>query len=396
VPRLLLLAIVIAAEVAPQCGTSSTSPSTPGSSAASNVQPVVVNGGPNNDYINGLFTTVTVCVPGQSTCQTIGGVLVDTGSVGLRIVSSVLTLSLPQQTASIGGGPLVECAQFQDGFTWGPVRTADIRLAGKQANSVPIQVVGESAFSTIPSQCSSTGSAQNTVADLGANGVLGVGFYREDCGQACASVGSSNPGAYYSCPSAGCAVTSVTAARQLQNPVWMFSGDNNGLVIQLPSVPAGGTTTISGSMIFGISTQSNNALGSARVLTADASGNFTTIFNGQSYGDSFIDSGSNGTFFLDTATTGLPICSDSKDFYCPARTQSFSATQRGTNGATSAIAFSVGNAGAIPSRFAAASELAGPNVGAFDWGLPFFYGRTIFVAIEGQGAPGGAAPYWAY
>jgi hypothetical protein len=191
-------------------------------------------------------------------------------------------------------------------------------------------------------------------------------------------------------------VTPVASARQLQNPVWMFSGDNNGVAIQLASVPAGGTTTVSGSLIFGIATQSNNALGSARVFTADASGNFTTIFNGKSYADSFLDSGSNGIFFLDSATTGLPGCSDSTEFYCPTRTQSFSATHRGTNGATTAVSFGVGNADAIPSRFAASAELAGPNPGNFDWGLPFFFGRTVFVAIEGQGAPGGAAPYWAY
>jgi len=393
VARLLLFAIVVAAQVAPQCG-SSTSPS--GSSDTSNVLPVVVNAGPNNDYINGLFTSVTVCVPGTSSCQTISGILVDTGSVGLRIVSSVLTLSLPQQGAAVGGGPVVECAQFQDGFTWGPLRTADVKLGSKQASGVPVQVIGDSAFSAVPSQCSSTGAAENTVGDLGANGILGVGFFREDCGNACASVGSSNPGLYYTCPASGCTITPVASTRQAQNPVWMFASDNNGIVIQLPAVPAGGTTTISGSMIFGIGTQSNNSLGSARVLTADASGNFTTIFNGQSYTDTFIDSGSNGTFFLDSATTGLPTCADSTDFYCPARTQTLSATHRGANGATSAFSFTVGNADAIPNRFAAAAELAGPNPGSFDWGLPFYFGRTIFMAIEGQGAPGGAAPYWAY
>jgi Protein of unknown function (DUF3443) len=397
VPRLFLLAFVVAAQVTAQCGSSSTSPSAPGSPTASNVQSVVVNGGPNNDYINGLFTSVTVCVPGQSNCQTINGILVDTGSVGLRIVATALTLSLPQQTAAVGGGPVVECAQFQDGFTWGPVRTADVRLAGKQANRVPIQVIGEGAFSNVPAQCSSIGASENTVADLGANGILGVGFYREDCGRACEQIGSSNPGLYYTCPFGGCTVTAVASTLQLQNPVWMFSGDNNGVMIQLPSVPAGGTTTVTGSMMFGIGTQTNNALGSARVLTADAaSGNFTTLFNGQTYTDSFLDSGSNGVFFLDAATTGLPACTDSTEFYCPPRTQSFSATHRGTNGATSAFTFTVGNADAIPSRFAAAVELAGPNPGGFDWGLPFFYGRTIFVAIEGQGAPGGTAPYWAY
>ena len=42
-------------------------------------------------------------------------------------------------------------------------------------------------------------------------------------------------------------------------------------------------------------------------------------------------------------------------------------------------------------------QLAGPNsLAGFDWGLPFFYGRNVFTAIEGQSTPGGVGPYWAY
>jgi hypothetical protein len=40
--------------------------------------------------------------------------------------------------------------------------------------------------------------------------------------------------------------------------------------------------------------------------------------------------------------------------------------------------------------------LAGPNSGTFDWGLPFFFGRNVFTAIESQNTPGGVGPYWAY
>src|ERR1700693_3503730 len=64
-----------------------------------NVAPIVVNAGPANFYANGAFASVTVCVPGTSTCQTIDGVLVDTGSSGLRVLSSALTVALPQQKA---------------------------------------------------------------------------------------------------------------------------------------------------------------------------------------------------------------------------------------------------------------------------------------------------------
>src|SRR2546430_12231001 len=128
--------LLVAQVSTPQCGetgSSSTSPSIPGSSSASssvsNVLPIAVNAGPTNNALNQPFVSVTICVPGTSNCQTIGGILIDTGSMGLRILSSAVTLPLPQQTGA-GGAPVVECLPFVDGFTWGPVQTADIRLAG--------------------------------------------------------------------------------------------------------------------------------------------------------------------------------------------------------------------------------------------------------------------------
>ena len=79
----------------------------------------------------------------------------------------------------------------------------------------------------------------------------------------------------------------------------------------------------------------------------------------------------------------MPTCSGAADFYCPTTTQTFSATNRGANGATSSVTFSVGNLNGLNERFSAFSEVAGPNPGLFDWGLPFFFGRTVFAAIEG-------------
>jgi hypothetical protein len=339
---------------------------------------------------------VTICVPGQSTaCQTIDGVLVDTGSSGLRVVSSALSLSLPQQAAT-SSGSIVECAQFLDGFTWGPVETADVRLAGEQASSLPIQVIGETAFPNIPTDCTNAGAAEDTLEDLGANGILGIGLFLQDCGLACAFVGSSNPGLYYACSASGCQATAEPLAKQLQNPVALFPTDNNGVLIQLPTVPIGGAVSVTGALVFGIGTQTNNGLGSAKVLTVDADGNITTLFGAQSYPSSFIDSGSNGIYFLDAATTGLPLCPDTSDFYCPATLQALSATHRGANGTTNAVTFNVGNTDTLNSRFAAFSEVAGPNPGGFDWGLGFFFGRNVYTAIEGRSTAGGQGPYFAY
>ena len=214
------------------------------------------------------FITITICAPGSSSnCQTIDHIQVDTGSTGLRILSSVLSasLSLPQQQDA-SGNPVVECVQFADGFSWGPVKMADLRIAGEQASSLPVQIIGDSAFTSIPSACSSSGPPENTVTTFGANGLLGVGVFMQDCGSACAQFAVS--GAYYTCPASGCQPTQVALAQQLQNPVAMFSTDNNGVLIQLPALPAAGAATATGSLIFGIGTQSNNGLGNATILAS--------------------------------------------------------------------------------------------------------------------------------
>jgi hypothetical protein len=122
-----------------------------------------------------------------------------------------------------------------------------------------------------------------------------------------------------------------------------------------------------------------------------------TTFGTQSF-PGFIDSGSNGYFFLDSATTGLALCPDAAFFYCPASTTAVSITNHGINGTTSAIAFSVGNADTLLKNdlFSAFGNIGGPSAGNVDWGLPFFFGRTVFTGIEGQSSPGGVGPYWAY
>jgi hypothetical protein len=396
-------ATVVAAMVLAACDNNSSNNNNNGgaqviASSGPNVVPLTVSPGPTNDNVNVVFTSVTVCVPGStSNCQTIDGIAVDTGSSGLRILSSALTLSLPQENDS-QGNPIVECNQFLDGFTWGPVQTADVQMSSERARGVPIQVIGAAAFPTVPTSCSNTGPEEDTLTALGANGLIGVGEFRQDCGSACAVTGASNPNFYFSCPSAGCQTVAVTLTQQVQNPVWMFSTDNNGVIVELPSPPAAGAATLSGSLVFGIGTQSNNGIGSAKIYTVDANGNFTTIYNNQRYSGSFLDTGSNGLFFLTSGITGMQVCRDASSFYCPTTQQNLSASNVGVNGTTATINFSVTSADTIFSQanVSAASSLAGPNPGVFDWGLPFFYGRNVFTAIESQSTPSGVGPYWAY
>jgi len=190
----------------------------------------------------------------------------------------------------------------------------------------------------------------------------------------------------------------LALAQQVTNPITLFATDNNGVILSLPDISSSGAASVTGTMIFGVGTQSNNGLGSAKVYTVDpASGNFTTIYNGVSYPDSFLDSGSNGLYFNDSS---IPQCSGG-GWYCPSSTLNLSAINFGTNGTSGVVNFAVGSMITMldsnPS-FAAFSQLAGTNgdPASFDWGLPFFFGRNVFTVIEGMSTPGGTGPYVAY
>jgi hypothetical protein len=306
-------------------------------------------------------------------------------------------------------------------FLWGPLASADIQIAGESAKSVPVQIInGSNVSPAVPVDCSNGQPAQNQIVDvpsLGAKALIGVGLFRQDCGLACQQ--NIVPATYYSCNSAGCNNSTASLTAQVQNPVWMFASDNNGVILSLPTVPDAGATSATGSLIFGIGTQSNNGLGSASVLQVDPnSGNFTVQFqttaaNQTFVNNNFIDSGSNGFFFLDSATlenqfavANIPDCPSSSvapGFYCPGSEITFMPTLIGNTasgtpiGSSRTVNFNVNNAvNLISSPNTAFNNLGGPNTGSFDFGLPFFFGKIVFTAIEGQSTPGGTGPYNAF
>jgi len=371
-------------------------------STTNNSVPLTVDSGPLGGDVNLAFISVTLCVPGSTTnCQTIDHIQVDTGSTGMRIEASQLSIALPQATTG-SGDPLGDCVQFADmSYAFGPVQTADILIAGEKASSVPIQVIGAPAFASAPASCATaTGPNLDTVQAFGANGLIGVGLFKQDCGPAC--VTSAVPAFYYSCPGNICSATTVPLASQLQHPVSLFPQDNQGVLINLPGISASGATSATGTLIFGIGTQANNVLGSAQVITTDDDGFFTTIYTGQQYADSFLDSGSNGIFFLNLGPPGFPPCTDYSGFYCPTTTEQFSTTIRGINGVQAAADFSIADLDALgtPSNFTlAAYDNAGgpgaPGLG-FDYGLSFFYAKGVFTCIEGQTVGNFTGPFFAY
>lgn len=364
-----------------------------------NSTPMVVNSGPaGTGSINVPFISVTLCVPGTSNCQTIPYVSVDTGSTGLRILSSVLSpsLTLPQANATTGS-PLAECYTFDDGYTWGSVRTADVKIAGEVAAKIPIHIIGDPAFSSVPAGCSSTGMAEDTLATFGSNGLIGINQIVADCGSFC-SMAPAQEGAYYSCSGSTCTAVTVADANQLSNPIALFaSDDKNGSVLQFPTVAAGGAASLAGALVFGIGTAANNALGSAQVLTVDGEGNFTTVYKGTTMSTSFLDSGTNTLSFNDSS---IAQCTDAQGFLCPASPLSLSAQNVGRNNVMNTIMFGVESADTLFGNGSDAvfDDLAttGIDNNTFDWGLPFFVGRNVFVALQGASTPGGDGPYFAY
>jgi hypothetical protein len=344
---------------------------------------------------NMLTTSVTVCVPGTSTCTTIDNVQVDTGSAGLRLLASALPsgFTLPAVTAGSGTAVAGECAVFGSGYTWGAVRRADVQLAGEVASSLPIQVIADPAVpATPPASCSGASAlAMNDAASLRVNGILGVGLFNADCGAGC--VNEALTPWYYACVSNTCTASTQPLAQQVSNPVAAFAADNNGVQIALPALGSSGAATVSGTLTFGIGTQANNALGTATVLRANTGTGFvtTTTSDGTLYSSSYLDSGSNGFFFRSSTLTRCDA------WYCPASPQSLSATIQGIDGATASTSFTVANAlTLLDSGDMAFSNLAGYNGNMFGWGLPFFYGRRVISAIEAQPTPAGVGPFYAF
>jgi hypothetical protein len=358
-----------------------------------NTLAITVDGSAGN--VNQPMVTITVCAHGSGVCQTIDHVLLDTGSTGLRIMAQALSANLATAFAQ-QAGTLANCEQFIQAYSWGPVRQADITLGNEPVVTSAVQVMDDSFVPAAPALCTSNGSLQsfNSLSALGANAILGVGSYKEDCGSLC--VNTAQNGFYYNCTARTCSPTTVALTSQLRNPVALLPTDNNGVIIDLPAVAAGGQASLTGTLIFGIGTQGNNGLGSASVYTLDANNDIKTTYKERVMTGSFIDSGSNGWFFDDAAI--LACGGANTGFYCPATTLALTAIITGMNGMQSpTIPFSVGNAAAMTNSVL--PGLAGPSDGSstsFDWGLPFFFGRRVYTAIEQMGAPGGTAPYVAF
>ena len=376
-----------------------------------NVMSFTVNGSTcsNGSYVNKPCVSLTICNPGSTTtCQVVNDILLDTGSYGLRVFKSTIPgLTLTPVTAHQGGA-LTRCQAFADGTTeWGPVLKANVTLGGMPAVTVPIQII-DSTFATLPSGCS---NADASPAAAGFNGILGVGLEAQDCGNLCvwtAGNAHADTNVYFSCTdgvtgygntgnAASCVGGSTsTLSDQIQNPVTALATDNNGLIVRLPAISNKGVGSTTGYVIFGIGTRANNTPPSTAVkIIADSNANMITNYNNTDY-IGFLDTGSNGLYFN---TTSMPTCSG---WFCPSALTAFSPINRGADNLSSTprsqVNFQVANSTTLfGSGNGALNDLGASNTQYFDFGLPFYFGRDVYVGISGTtSTPFGTGPYWAY
>ncbi len=361
--------------------------STPATLANNQVAVVVASGVRNASNIPTV--SVTVCVPGTGTCQTIANVQVDTGSWGLRLtqdaLNSTMLSALPVETAS--GKNVAECAGFVDGNTWGTVRTADVTIGGEVVSSLPIHVLGDlpqSAAGGASNRCAS-GTLNNTSSAIASHGILGIGTAKFDCGSTCETTTVNN--VYYGCTGSGsstsCTDLAVPRAQQVTNPVRLFATDNTGVILNMPAVTAAGSTSASGFLTFGIGTNANNVLPSSGIqkVTTDYFGNVQSAsLSGTGVQKAFFDTGSNGLFYFESLTRCVP----STSFYCPASTVSRTPSVTGFDGKTTSIPLNIANAQALFNDGGFAfNNVAGATSGTvFDFGMPFFYGRTVYIGYD--------------
>lgn len=392
----------------------------------SNTTEVLIDSGPVEAFSLGVvnipYVSVTVCAPGSTTqCKTIDHVMLDTGSVGLRLLrSQVAALGLPAQAvpadAATGtpAGEAVECFPFVIGGIWGPVVRADVQIGGLRTATIPVQLVddADTPARPAPADCVSAaeGSLLKSVTTLQAKGVLGIGMLRYDCGLACdTGTRAGSYVQYYACNGANCAPARMPAELQLQNPVVHLPTDNNGSSLVLPAIPETGASSVRGRLVLGIGTQTNNQLApSARVAYVDADPAspgylyVATQANGRRYPASYIDSGSNGLFFDDPGIAHActsNVAGASSQWYCPTSPWRQKAQLKDAAGSSLEVDLTVASAdvlfGTSNLAFATLGGTPGAGSNGFVWGLPFFYGRTVTTSIWGQPLAV-AGPWWAF
>ncbi len=374
------------------------------STPTNNTVPLVVDAGYNGQATNRAFISIQICQPGTNNCQTLDYVVVDTGSVGLNIDGSQLNLALP--SVDYSNNPIYRCAQYGSGYNFGPMQTADIRIAGEVAANFPITIFQNSG----PASCSN-GSPVVTLNDVvgGAKAIMGLGV-----------INPSNSLMYpglYSCINNNCNPlgTNINITTPLvRNVVSTFATDNNGVIFNLPAVRAATNTPITGTLTFGINTQADNmAPQSAHTVKANPvlfANNvplvgYFSANNGASTTPAIFDSGTPSVQFY---SPNITQCTGAfTGIYCPNPSPTnWTSTISSYNGSENfPITMSIvdySSLATIPAILPGLGQVQTAN-SFTSYGLTFFYGKTIYARFANNPAniidpslPLATGPAWGF
>lgn len=353
----------------------SQTPATGAESRAENEMPLVIKGlkTPTAHAFNRMTTSITLCAPGSRRCVSIDNIMVDTGSVGLRLQGRALAgFMLPAEQD--GGHDVAECFSFVGHSNiWGKVRLADVHLGGLVASSLPVQVSDGALARPADASC------PNYDNDPASNGTLGIGR------------GSMERiGILYTCEAGSCTklpAGGVPDTLRIPNPVSRLPKDNNGEVFVFPPATHAVSREVHGKLYLGVNTAANNMLDRrVTILPLDARGYFTTRFHGRNYPQSYIDSGTQTISFLDPK---LSKCSNTPFDYCTTNAVNvFGAMVQPTDKTSSMLSlFRIMQQPGIPGLLHDVYDdivSVGGTPGQFVWGLPFFVEKRVYLVQEGR------------
>ncbi|MCW6507443.1 DUF3443 family protein [Lichenifustis flavocetrariae] len=349
--------------------------------SSANVVPLRVRT-PHSGF-NRLVVSITLCEPGTDRCATVDDIMVDTGSTGLRLEASALPseFRLPPFLGP-DGKSLAECLRFVHDDAWGPLFRADLRIGGMTVPGLPIQIIADD-----PRPCPD--GCPISTAKPTSNGTLGIGPHLLDCQGDCLQ-DPSRPGVFEQEGGSWRPIRgSVPAASRLPNPISLFPNHRNGVVFDLPAVPARDTNEIVGTLTFGVGDAANNGIGDARIVRMDENGLFTTLYGTAAFAASYIDSGTE-TYIL--ADDHLPRCAGMSWAFCVSPERTFAATMVGFDGMHVPITFKVGDYRSALDHHVGAwdgfAEAANALSQAFVWGAPLFLGRRIALVFDGMEVDG--------
>lgn len=357
---------------------------------AANSMPIVVKGisTATAHAFNRITASIRVCTPGSDTaCVTVDNVILDTGSVGLRLQGRALAASSLPVVTTADNRPVAECFAFVGRSNiWGNVRRADVHLGGLVARNIPVQVSDRTLARPADNSCPDYNN------DPASNATLGIGWAKLD-----------RAGTYYECGASDCtrfANGTVPPEVRVPNPVSRLPVHDNGEVFEIPQARAAVTDQIAGTLFFGVGTAADNRLDpSVQIVPLDAQGNFTTWFDGNTYPESYFDSGTQTLGFLDP---NLQTCMSYSGDYCVARPSNlYQARLSGTAAATPVSNFfrisrQPGPAGQLRNVYDDIASVG--SAGSFVWGLPFFIEKRVFVVQQGETPQGSAlaGPFYGF